>query len=97
MSNQMIRNDEARPEMDEMLHAYFQAEMPSPWPSFKAPRDARAKRPVSFWSRHGSRLALAACVALLVAGYLALGGFFPRFQTPTGVQPETPNIASKPK
>lgn len=87
MSNMTtLPHDEARPEMDDLLHVYFQAEMPKPWPPFKTPKPARLKRPVPFWSRYAGRLALAACIALLVASYLTLAGYFPRSQAPTGVE-----------
>ena len=96
MNNLTIKNDEARPEMDAMLTEFFQGELPRPWPSFKAPL-ARTKEPASFWSRSSGRLALAACIALLVGGYLSLGGFFPRAQTPTGVEQAAPDTANRPE
>jgi hypothetical protein len=92
MSNVMLENEEARPEIDGLLHGYFRTEMPSPWPAFQIPRPMRTKRPASFWSRYGGRLALAASIALLVASYLALAGFFPRLQAPTGVEREMNDI-----
>jgi hypothetical protein len=76
-----LPNEEARPEVDEMLHDYFQSEMPHPWPAFQTPRTMRTKTHASLWSRTGGRLALAGSIALLVLGYLALGAFFPRSQT----------------
>ena len=97
MNNTMQKNDEVRPEMDDLLHDYFQAEMPHPWPTFKAPRPMRLKQIASFWSRNSGRVALAACIGLLIAGYLMLGGFFPRTQGPSGVQPETRDIGFKEK
>src|ERR1700687_6229364 len=90
-----LKNDEARPEMDDLLHDYFQTEMPHPWPTFKTPKAMRTKKTASFWSRYCGRLALAACVALLVAGYLTLGGFFARTQTSTGVTNQTEEIGQK--
>ena len=72
--------------MDDLLHDYFQSEMPKPWPAFKAPKGMRTKPPVSFWSRYSGRLAIAACIAALVAGYLTLGAFFPRTVPTSGVQ-----------
>src|SRR5437667_10780783 len=90
-----IPNEEARPEMDNLLHDYFQAEMPHPWPTFQAPRPMRLKTPASFWSRTGGRLALAGSIALLVLGYLALGAFFPRSQT--GLEKATDDIGLKEK
>src|SRR5262245_55934618 len=63
-------------DLDAALRAFFAAEMPAPWPPFRPPaavlpfparRPAPARRP---W--RGSRLALAASVALLALGALAL-------------------------
>jgi hypothetical protein len=90
-----LPSDEVRPETDVLLHDYFQAELPHSWPMFKTPKPARLKHPASFWSRYSGRLALAACIALLVAGYLTVGGFFPRSQTPVGVEPVAPPIGMK--
>jgi hypothetical protein len=86
MSNNVLQNDEIRPEVDVLLHEYFEAEMPKPWPAFKAPLQVRAKKQATFWSQYSGRLALAASVALLVAGYLTLGGFFSNSSGLTGVE-----------
>jgi hypothetical protein len=68
-------------DLDGLLRAYFRKEMPSPWPAPKLPpvrtlpfsRPGTARRPLV-----GSRLALAAAVALLLLGSLLLPGkFFP--------------------
>jgi len=92
-----ISQGDARPDVDGLLRDYFEAEMPQPWPAFKAPKQTRGKRPVSSWSRYSSRVALAACVALLVAGYMALAGFFPT-RTPTnGVIDQTRAIGAAEK
>ncbi len=90
--NNMVTNRENRPEMDDLLHNYFQAEMPHPWPAFQAPRQARTKTPVSVWSRYSGRIALAACITLLAAGYLTLAGYFPHTQSANGVLDVGPNI-----
>jgi hypothetical protein len=91
-----LPNDEARPETEVLLHDYFQAELPHAWPTFKTPKAARKKQPASFWSRYSGRLALAACVALLVAGYLTLGSFFRRSQAPYGgLEQVAPSIGMK--
>ena len=37
----LYKNDEPRPEMDEMLSEFFKAEMPKQWPAFQAPKAAR--------------------------------------------------------
>jgi hypothetical protein len=88
MINVMQKNDESRPEMDDLLHDYFQTEMPRPWPTFKAPRQ---KPTLSLWSRSASRMALAACVALLIGGYLTLGGSFTAPETSDLHQVAPPN------
>src|SRR4051794_23158534 len=69
-------------DLDGLLRAYFQAEMPDPWPSFEAPAPRNGfvpRRPqprrLSLWH---SRLALAASILLLIAGALfLLGGSTP--------------------
>ena len=91
-----LKNDEARPDMDVMLHDYFQAALPHPWPTFKPPSTTRTRRPAPVWARYAGRMALAACVALLIAGYLTLSGYFPRPHTPSGVVP-LHNIGMKDK
>jgi hypothetical protein len=73
--------DSGRPpedDLDGLLRAYFQAEMPDPWPSFEAPaprngvlplRRPQQPRRFNLWR---SRLALAASILLLIAGALFL-------------------------
>ena len=98
MSNMIpAPHDEARPEVDELLHDYFQAEMPKSWPAFKAPRPARTKQSESLWSRYSGRLALAACVALLLGGYLALSGYFPTPTLSNGIEDATRPAAIRDK
>ena len=92
-----LPDEEARFEMDDLLHDYFQAEMPRPWPTFKTPKPTRTKHSVSFWSRYSSRVALAACIALLAAGYLTLGGFFAGSQTTPGLEHVAPDTAMRDK
>jgi hypothetical protein len=67
-------------DLDGLLRAYFQAEMPDPWPSFEAPaprngvlpfRRPQHTRRFNLWR---SRLALAASILLLIAGALFLFG-----------------------
>lgn len=77
-------NGDAQPQVDGMLRDFFQSEMPRCWPRFVAPRE---KAPGSFWERASGRLALAACVALLVGGYLALSACFPPTTPNSGVTP----------
>lgn len=69
-------------DLENLLHAYFQAELPTPWPEMKAPQhsaspafSSNGKAPVlpmptrtRTWVRWRSRLALAASVALLAGG-----------------------------
>jgi hypothetical protein len=83
-------------DLDGLLRAYFQKEMPRPWPA--APMPGRAFSPHSVspkpaardlfrprrWSLGGSRLALAAAVAALMIGTLLLSG---RFQPDRAPEP----------
>src|SRR5262245_40303499 len=89
MSNLILRNEENGSEMDHLLHDYFRSEMPHPWPAFKAPRQ---KPTISFWSRSAGRFAIAACIALLMLGYLTLGGFCPRLQGPSEMTKQGENM-----
>ncbi len=77
-------------DLDGMLRAFFQSEVPRPWPVLGAPEIPQptplAIRP--WWKRTG-RFAVAASVALMLAGYLTLAGGFPRFR-------ETPAEDSRP-
>lgn len=82
----------ARPDddLDGLLRAFFQAEMPRPWPALKAPPPSRPSVP-PVPVRRGlfrSRLALAASLALLVTGALALPGKFtrPEQTAPEGIK-----------
>lgn len=67
-------------ELDTLLHAFFRAEMPSPWPQLKAPitspasLEETATASPSWWSRSRSRFALAASVALLMLASWWLSG-----------------------
>jgi hypothetical protein len=59
-------------DLDGLLSAFYQSEMPSPWPQLKLPASVSVlpNRP-AFWQRiKRSHLALAASVALLIAGAL---------------------------
>jgi hypothetical protein len=75
-----------RPDVEGLLRAYFRSEMPHPWPRAPLPA-ARPLVATSLWQRTRPRLALAACVALLLTGYLSLAGSFPREQGPSGALP----------
>jgi hypothetical protein len=67
-------------ELDGLLRAYYKAELPNSWPSPQAPTARNDILPMRPSTRRfpmlRSRLALAACVAFLVAGPLALSAYF---------------------
>jgi len=98
----IAKNEEGRPSVDELLHDFFQTKMPQPWPTFKFPVKGNGNgktkvsgaptphRVGSFRSRYTGRLALAACVTLLIAGYLTLSAFFPQQQNPSGAESIAP-------
>jgi hypothetical protein len=65
--------------LDERLRAFFRAELPDPWPAFTPPRPSAAPPSRHLGGRLGgsgrrSRYALAASIALLLLGSLALAG-----------------------
>jgi hypothetical protein len=66
-------------EMDRLLYAYFQAEMPHPWPELDPPAYLSVPSTrLAFWRRiKRSHLALAASVALLIGGSLGFGDQLP--------------------
>jgi hypothetical protein len=79
------RNHVDRPsedEMDELLRAFYQSELPNPWPALAAPAQPsivlpfRSAKPRFALTR--TRWALAACVAFLVAGTLLVSSCFNR-------------------
>jgi hypothetical protein len=80
-------------ELDGVLRAFYQAELPSPWPSLEAPamrNDILPMRPpVRRFPMLRSRLALAACVAFLVAGPLALSTYFGGTKTDIVAKPNS--------
>lgn len=74
--------------VDRALSGFFKRQMPATWPAFKYPAATPTVRPVSTWGRRqrwASRLALAACVALVFLGYLALGNIFPGAGSSSGL------------
>jgi hypothetical protein len=84
-------------DLDELLSAYYQAAMPSPWPELELPAHVSVMRTrLAFWQRvKRSHLALAASVALLVGGSFLFAGKSPNYRPPT--TPDIPPIGSKPK
>ncbi len=90
-------SEDAGRDIDVALRELFRAEMPNPWPAFQKPK-ATVAPPVtpSAWSQLTWRFALAACIAVLVAGYFTLGGLFPHVGTQQGINPMF-NIGQKEK
>ena len=86
-------------ELEGMLRSFFRAEVPDPWPMMKAPAEpvvVKLPKPRrSTWLRIGPRLAIAASVAFLLLGYLALGSIFPKHQQEVIIRGER-NIANRP-
>ena len=84
--NPPTRPEQAPDELDALLRAFFQAQMPKPWPAFKAPATPSAQ--TSWWVKSRSRLALAASVALLLLGSWWLSGSTANYKTPmNGISP----------
>jgi len=68
-------------EVDHLLRAFYQRELPNPWPMLTPQSSVRNRivplQPVARrFPMLRTRLALAACVAFLVAGPLGLASFF---------------------
>ena len=61
-----IPSDRGRPDVDEVLRDYFQAELPHPWPVLHVPGSRNGRPTRSAWSRFSGRLALASA-AFMVA------------------------------
>ena len=84
-------------DLDALLSAYYQAEMPSPWPELEVPAHVSVlPNRLAFWQRtKRSHLALAASVALLVAGsiFFADKSSVYRLDTP---KTDIPPISVKP-
>lgn len=59
-------------DLDQLLRAFYKAELPEPFPVLKAPRARPA--PVVSWSLLRNRAALAASVCLLLVGGWLLAG-----------------------
>jgi hypothetical protein len=84
-------------DLDELLSAYYQAEMPSPWPSLELPAHVSVlpTRLVFRQRIKRSHLALAASVALLIGGTLLFAGKSPNYRLPATA--DLPEIGSLPK
>lgn len=68
-------------DVEDLLRAFYKAQVPDPWPSLEAPAPRRTPAPATIkraagWPLMRSRLAVAASVALLLAGSLLLAGAF---------------------
>jgi len=76
------RSGGAPDNLDVLLRTFFQAELPDPWPSLKAPATTLPE-PVPAgkprWSAVRSRLALAASVGVLMVGSWSLSVKLPDF------------------
>ena len=67
--------------VDDVLRDFYQSELPSPWPALKVPpATLPLRKPQQRRFRGVSRMALAAAVAFLLIGYLALASLFPTEQ-----------------
>ena len=61
-------------DVEDLLRAYFHAQLPQPWPELQLPAASKPLPPTrSLWS---SRSALAAAVAFLLLGSMALSAAF---------------------
>lgn len=69
-------------DLDRLLSDFYRSQLPRPWPKPPVageqtePRPHSARKPMQRWSALRSRLALAASIALLLAGSWFLSGTF---------------------
>lgn len=78
-----IQRNPAPDELDALLSAFFRAELPSPFPAFKAP--AAPPAPANWLAQSRSRLALAASVVALLAASWWMAGRNAEYATPVTV------------
>jgi hypothetical protein len=87
--------------LDDLLGAYFKAQLPDPWPAFVPPTPARTLKlapaaPRTPWHAHAGKLALAASVGLLFLGsWLLPTALVPRAERPDTLPTIGPPSASK--
>lgn len=83
--------------VDQILRDYFHAELPAPWPAWKAPAAAAHPRPRRSLFR--SRFGLAASVAVLLGSQLWLAGLYrpPEASEAAGRSRHPVDVASKPQ
>ncbi len=83
--------------VDQILHDYFHAELPAPWPAWRAPAAAVNPRPRR--SLLASRFGLAASVAVLLGSQLWLAGLYrpPEANEAVGKSRPPVDVASKPQ
>jgi hypothetical protein len=90
----------AEQEAERLLTAFFEHEVPQPWPAFEPPARTLPFRPAAPRRRRsllGSKVALAASVALLMAcGWLLSGGFEGPVPSGGPFVPKNP-VATKPE
>jgi hypothetical protein len=78
--NNMFSNGLSQDYVDRVLQSFFKKEMPDPWPQVSVPgRNPAGRRS---WFQTYGRLALVACVALILISYLSLAAMFPAEPVP---------------
>jgi hypothetical protein len=91
--------DRPADDLDRLLHNFFRAEMPEPWPAWSPPQ-AKPERPNVAARLRGPalrrRLVLAASVAVLLVGYLMLARAFPGSSDRSPAQVGAEHIGSRP-
>jgi hypothetical protein len=110
--SQTVPPVQAEEDLDRLLEAFFRSEVPDPWPAFTPPRVMLwppavrgGRRSAGRTSGHPlqSRLALAASVALLLAGLWLLGSrplppgkeSLPGVESPEATRPLLPDLPSE--
>ena len=82
--------------VDRVLREFFHREMPDPWPEAPATEPAALVAGRRSWFNR-SRFAMAACIGLVLLGYLFLADRFPQDEGANGDPLRGPIISNRPK
>ena len=96
--NDSIDQPQAGPalgDVDRLLCAFYQAELPDPWPRLALPQPVRAPRPAPRLRRRLMPYALAASLLVALCGYAVLAGLFTA-PVPFGKAMGAPEVGENP-
>jgi hypothetical protein len=94
MTERMNGVDPGLMDVDRLLHDFYRAEMPDPWPRLALPSRAPARPAAPRFARSFFRLALAASIVLGLLAFWGVRGLFPE-DVATGIGVTGPEIGKK--